>query len=183
MYEMKPTDYDGYYATSDGRIWSAKSNIFLSPSCDSHGYCRVNLWVNGEQFWQLVHRLVAKAFIDNPNNFKEVNHKDENPSNNAVDNLEWVDRQMNCDWGTRNQRISETLKKVSKKRGEHAEAVPVYMCDKETHEIIQFFDSIKSACDFLQKPQGGGNVSKVLNGKRQTAYKYFWKKAEKIVDK
>lgn len=174
--EMKPTDYEGYYITNDGRVWSAKSNIFLSPSTDKYGYKRVSMWIDGKQEWELVHRLVAKAFLPNPNNLPIVNHKDENPSNNNVTNLEWVTAKQNCDWGTRNERISQTMKEVSKKRGEHAEAVAIKMCDKETHEVIQIFDSLMSACDFLNKPQGWGNISKVLHGKYKSAYGYFWEK-------
>ena len=175
---MKPTCYDGYYVTDDGKVWSTKSNQFLSLQLHSDGYYRVTLWdsENKRPLWKLVHRLVAEAFIPNPNNLPIVNHKDENTMNNNANNLEWVTQKENCDWGTRNERISQTMKQISKKRGEHAESIQIRMCDKKTHEFIKSFDSLMSACDFLQKPKGWGNISKVLKGERQSAYGYFWEK-------
>lgn len=57
-----------------------------------------------------VHRLVALAFIDNPNGYLEVNHKDENKSNNAVDNLEWCDHTYNANYGTKPERTAQKNK-------------------------------------------------------------------------
>lgn len=55
-----------------------------------------------------IHRLVAQAFIPNPDNLPEVNHKDENKLNNCVDNLEWCDRNYNLNYGARNKKVSKT---------------------------------------------------------------------------
>ena len=57
---------------------------------------------------ELVHRLVAKAFIPNPDNLPCINHKDEDKLNNCVDNLEWCDHKYNDNYGTRNKRVSKT---------------------------------------------------------------------------
>ena len=60
----------------------------------------VTITKNGKSYTKLVHRLVAKTFIPNPNNYPQVNHKDENPSNNNVDNLEWCTNYYNHHYGT-----------------------------------------------------------------------------------
>ena len=62
------------------------------------GYEKIALSINGKRKIKYIHRLVAETFIPNPNNYKEVNHKDNNPSNNRVDNLEWCDRKYNLDY-------------------------------------------------------------------------------------
>ena len=180
---MKETKYKGYFATEDGQIWSEKSHKFLSQSIRS-GYYKVTLFLDGEKKTFSVHRLIAETFIPNPKNLPMVNHKDENKLNNNIDNLEWVTALQNANYGSRNERISQTNKELFKdtkiKRGNHSEAIQVAMCDPKTQEIIQIFDSIASACDFLGKyPNGQPNISAVLNGRRKTAYKYFWKKIEK----
>lgn len=59
------------------------------------GYLKINLSINGKRYLRYVHRMVAEAFIPNPKNYKEVNHIDNIPSNNCVDNLEWCDRKYN----------------------------------------------------------------------------------------
>ena len=69
------------------------------------GYLQVALSKNGIKMFFLVHRLVAQAFIPNPNNLPQINHKDENKQNNNINNLEWCDRKYNCNYGTRNSKI------------------------------------------------------------------------------
>lgn len=89
---------------SDGRIAKFKGRI-LKGAKDKDGYKQVNLCKNGKCNSFQVHRLVALAFIPNPNNFSEINHKDECKDNNCILNLEWCDRKYNCNYGTRNERI------------------------------------------------------------------------------
>lgn len=62
---------------------------------NGHGYKQVQIMRNNKRYTKYVHRLVAECFIDNPNNLPEVNHKDGNKANNAVDNLEWCNRSQN----------------------------------------------------------------------------------------
>ena len=87
--------YEGYYLVSNiGNVKSLNRNKLLSPCCD-RGYKKVVLYKNSIKQKTGVHRLVAKAFIDNKNNYLEVNHIDENKSNNTVENLEWCNRKQN----------------------------------------------------------------------------------------
>ena len=74
------------------------------------GYLKVKLIKNGTGKYAYVHRLVALAFIDNPNHYTEVNHKDENPKNNTVENLEWCTRSYNMSYGTIQDRRREAFR-------------------------------------------------------------------------
>lgn len=78
------------------------------------GYPQVTLTLNNKRKYCNVHRLVAEAFIPNPNNLPQINHIDENKLNNNVDNLEWCTAKYNCNYGTRNSRI---YNKTSFKKG------------------------------------------------------------------
>lgn len=104
--------FEGRYAvTSCGKVWSYKRKKWLRPSTDERGYQRVSLQVNNEKHTKKLHRLVAEAFIPNPNNLPQVNHKDENPSNNHMSNLEWCDAKYNCNYGHHNENVSKTTGK------------------------------------------------------------------------
>lgn len=79
-----------YLVRDDGTVWSEKRNRILKGAVDTHDYPVVYLSHNGKTKNYLVHRLVAEAFVPNPNNYNVVHHKDENKLNAAADNLEWV---------------------------------------------------------------------------------------------
>ena len=64
-----------------------------------------------------VHRLVALAFIPNPDSLPQVNHKDENPANNCIENLEWCDDRYNSNYGTRSQRMANSKKGIATRKG------------------------------------------------------------------
>jgi hypothetical protein len=105
--------YEGLYAVSNmGQIISlnynntGNSKTLKQSSRSGRSVC---LSKNGIKRSFPVHRLVASAFIENKENYKEVNHKDEDRTNNCVDNLEWCDRIYNNNYGTRNKRVSEKL--------------------------------------------------------------------------
>ena len=101
--------YEGLYAvTSCGRIWSYRRKMFLKPVLDGHKYLTVKLSKNGVQTRFKIHRLVAEAYIPNPLGLSDVNHKNEDKSKNYINNLEWMSHADNCNYGSRNQRISET---------------------------------------------------------------------------
>lgn len=83
-------------------IWRCGKRAYprvMKGSIDSHGYVQVAISVDGKSKLMFVHRLVAKAFIPNPLNLEMVNHKDENPLNNSVHNLEWCTRSYNNSYG------------------------------------------------------------------------------------
>ena len=106
-------DFPNYLVTNNGRVLSLKDNKGkrrikeLKPS--KKGYSNVNLYKNGKCYSKRVHRLVAQAFIPNPDNKPQVNHIDENKANNHVSNLEWCTCKENVNHGTHNERLSKTL--------------------------------------------------------------------------
>lgn len=80
--------YEGLYAiTSCGKVWSHRNKKFLKPDINGRGYHRVVLSKNGETKRFLVHRLVAEAYIPNPNNYDTVDHIDGCPAHNYIKNL------------------------------------------------------------------------------------------------
>lgn len=112
MENWKPIDgYPNYEVSDMGRVRSLprrdslnryKEGKILKPCFDSrHHYLHVMLFKEGKSKPQNVHRLVALAFLPNPHNYKEVNHKDEDKTNNRVDNLEWCTHQYNNTYGSK----------------------------------------------------------------------------------
>lgn len=95
-----------YYITSFGRVWSDVSNKWLTPTVDkrgNHQRCSVSLGRNNKRY---VHRLVAEAFLPNPNNLPEVDHKNTNGLDNSVNNLKWCSHEENLE----NQITKENVK-------------------------------------------------------------------------
>ena len=119
--------YEGLYKVSNlGRILSLNYNgtgksDLMNPGTDTNGYFYVGLWKNGKRKTCSVHRLVAFTFLDNPDNLPQVNHKDEDKTNNFVflnkdgtvnkekSNLEWKSPKDNINHGTRNERVSNAM--------------------------------------------------------------------------
>ena len=160
--------YNGRYRVSNlGRVmsmWQAnqyKNHIgkpmLLKPATHRQGYLYVHLTNNGETKKHYVHRLVAEAFIPNPDNLPQINHKDENKSNNIVDNLEWCDGKYNSNYGTRVERHRAMISK------------PVIQTTMDG-EYVRWFQSATVAeneCGY-----DSAYISQVCNGKRPNAYGY-----------
>lgn len=100
--------YEGLYQVSTlGRVKNSRSGKVLKVGKQINGYLQVSLYKNGKSKRYYMHRLVAQAFIPNPQNKPQVNHIDENKENNYFENLEWVTAKENSNHGTHNLRISK----------------------------------------------------------------------------
>lgn len=169
-----------YLIYSDGRVFSKHSNKFLNPNANKRGYLSVELWSDGRRKRELIHRLVAKAFIANPHGFPQVNHKDECPANNNVENLEWCTAKYNMNYGdgakTRHLRIDYTkpcYRENAIKNGKKV-SIPVAMIDNGT-EIMRF-ESAKEASRITGITHSG--ILRAMNNKRATAGGYVWRRLE-----
>ena len=159
----------------------------LTPGIE-RGYLRVNLCKDNKVKQYQIHRLVATAFLPNENNYPYINHKDENPSNNRVDNLEWCTPKYNANYGTLKERLSEIMKE--KYAGGkhpmygkcHTEEAKKKMSERKNKPVIcittgEIFKSVKEASEITGINLN--NISECCRGKRKTAGKREWKFLEK----
>ena len=153
-------EFPNYQVSNFGNIKNIKKNVLMSTYLKKNGYTVVKLSKEGKAFECKIHRLVATAFIDNPNNLPFVNHKDEIKSNNCSDNLEWCDSIYNNNYGTRSKRQSEKIK-VSVKQ---------YSLN---NIFIQEYPSIKEAGENTNN--NPDNISNCLSGRTKTSGGYIWK--------
>ncbi|KAA6303162.1 MAG: hypothetical protein EZS26_000765 [Candidatus Ordinivivax streblomastigis] len=171
--------YEGLYQVSNfGRVKSCERFVYkgirgqtqllqdkiLKQSKQKTGYLSVVLYNLGKKQTHFIHRLVAIAFIPNPENLPEVNHKDENKCNNFVDNLDWITSKNNCNFGTRNERIAS---KVNTKHIFQYELNGKFV--KGWESAIQ----IQRELGFSRQ-----NILCNANGKTKKAYNYIWKYTE-----
>ena len=153
--------YEGLYQVSNKR--NVKSLNYrrtgreriIKPRKDKNGYLRVVLCKDGECKTYLVHRLAASAFIPNPKELSQVNHRDENKQNNCTENLEWCSSEFNVNYGTRNEKVGKSLSRPIK----CVETGTLYASAKEAHE--------KTGINM-------GNISSCVNGKKNIARRYHW---------
>ena len=136
----------------------------LTPGKDSSGYMLVVLSKYGKTKSYRIHRLVADTFLKNKNNLKCVNHKDEDKTNNNVNNLEWCTHKYNNNYGTKPQRISK------------ANSVRVNQYDKD-YNFIKTWNSLTEAEKHLKKDRANVNISKCCKSKVKSAYGYIWRYA------
>lgn len=131
-YWMDVDEYEGLYEVSslgkvrskdriieysNGSIHRMKGRM-LKPATSKKGYLRVALSKDSKMKSYTVHRLVAQAFIDNPYGLKEINHKNEDKTDNRVENLEWCDSKYNNNYGSRIEKVSKPVQAFNKNTGE-----------------------------------------------------------------
>lgn len=162
----KLNNLSNYLIFNDGKIYSKLKNKFLKETVSKDGYSVVHLTFDDDTKKVVqVHRLIAKAFIPNPNNLPQVNHKDENKQNNSIENLEWCTSKYNANFGTRNKRISLKTKNNSK------QSKQVYQFSLDG-KLITIWPSSKETgrCGY-----NASNVRSVCCGKRKSYKGFLWK--------
>lgn len=158
-------NYEGLYQISNyGNIKNFKNNKIISGYYDKDGYKRICLYKKEnnkeKRYYPFIHRLVAQAFIPNPNNYPIINHKNEIKDDNIVSNLEWCTIKYNNNYGNRNKKIREKrIKKVAQ-----------YSLDMK---LIKKYNSITEASK--EANASTSQISKCCKGKFKTAKGYKWK--------
>lgn len=178
--------YEGFYQVSNkGNVRSVarKDSIgrkrdgrILKPAYDRGGYLNVGLCKNGKSKTKNVHRLVAETFIPNPKGFLEVNHKDENKSNNRVENLEWCTREYNNTYGTRIEMVCKKVKAVNIKTGEAVTFNSVKEAGRKGHHC----GVVSMACRGVYKDNTGKLVG---DGRTYKGFRWYYDVEEENVSK
>lgn len=135
-----------------------KDGKLLKIQKDKNGYCHVDFHTENGTKRCLIHRLVAENFINNPNNYKYINHIDNNPSNNNVNNLEWCTQSYNIKYAYDNGNKIPPHTKI------------VLQIDLNTKEIINCYSSISEA----HRMTGFNNIGACCRGVRNKAGGYKW---------
>jgi len=144
-------DAKDYFVNEKGEVLSKrhfKKGIILKPHLANNHCYMVNIYYdNGKPRFRTIHRLVAEAFIPNPDNLPQINHKDENRANNAVTNLEWCDGKYNSNYGTGHMRQTIACSKPCIQKTLDGEFVAMYSSISEAGRKSGFSESnIGKAC-------------------------------------
>ncbi|RXM57212.1 NUMOD4 domain-containing protein [Clostridium tetani] len=185
--------YEGLYQVSNlGRVKSLNYKNrgiekLLKQFEDSKGYLKVGLSKNKKSKHLFVHRLVAKAFIPNLNNYPIINHKDENPLNNSINNLEWCTYKYNNNYGTKKERISKANKgkkrtaEMNKKQSERQRGKyigclnPAFGTHTNGNKIICLNNSIiypSARQAGIELDLDNSTISKICKGKKKSIHGY-----------
>lgn len=167
---------NGFYLISDtGKVFSARTGRILKTGFRD-GYEHVELNIGGKPKKHYVHRLVAQAFVPNPNGYDVVNHKDENPANNHADNLEWCTQRYNVNYG--NCIAKRKANRKPKASGDYPSSRKVYQFDLDGNFIAEYGSAAEAGravgCD-------SNCIFKVVNGVMKKYAGYYWN-TEKIFD-
>lgn len=152
---------DGYIVLRNGTIFRLNWNksgkcVEVKQSVNNCGYLQFSC--NG--ITTVSHRFIAECFIPNPNNFSEINHKNEIKTDNRVENLEWCDRSYNINYGTRNKKIAETKPKKVLQFTKDGEFVKEWASLHEIQRQLGFFPT---------------HISNCCKGKYKYAYDHIWR--------
>lgn len=149
---------DRYVKTKKG-LRFVKGRV-LKQIPQANGYMKVRFSVNNKEFYLFTHRIIAAAFIYNPDNLPEVNHKDSNRANNAVSNLEWCTRQYNMQY--------------REKYGE-SQGCPVFAVNLETLKVLRFRSQREAG---RQLNIDNSDIAKVVKGRISYAGGYWFCRAD-----
>ena len=169
--------YEGLYEVSNkGNVRNVRRNTLLRLS-KNQGYIQVYLYKNGIRTGLKVHRLVAQAFIPNPDNLPCVNHKDETRNNNDVRNLEWCTQKYNCNYGTARQRnsIHNKGKKLSQETKDKMSA-----SRKGKKHSIEWCEKISLSNKGKVSPNKGKKMSEEQKEKIRNSVKKSWELRKKV---
>ena len=145
-------DFEGRYRISDhGRVFSLLSKKLLNIYTNSHGYQCVYLYLDGHYKNFKVHRLVAAAFVPNPLNLPQVNHKNEDKTYNYYTNLEWCSAAYNNNYGTRTLRAAIT----NARPVVCIETNIIYWGAREAARQVGIHNHISECCNGQRKSCGG----------------------------
>lgn len=161
--------YEGLYEVNQWGQVRNKDGLLLRQRLKRAKYTvykKVSLYKDGEYKHLYVHRLVAQAFIPNPQGFELINHKDEDGTNNVVDNLEWCDRSYNATYGSAPKKISKAFK------GRESEKRKPVLCYGIDGSFMNWYPSVTAAAKDMRG--NTSNIAAVCNGERKTAYGYVW---------
>jgi hypothetical protein len=154
---------DRYEVSNTGIIRNKDTKKVMKPHKDGKGYLRVSLSKNNIQATIKVHRAVAIAFIENPDNLPQVNHKDTNKENNTVWNLEWITNYENMQHAIRNGLTNHVDYAGRKKRA--------VMGVSSDGSVVKF-SSLAKASEICHISRS--NLCNALKGKRNTCGGYIW---------
>lgn len=169
--------YEGLYEVSDlGNVRSTKRGNLKNLYLKSHnrGYLQVELFKDGKSKMLMVHRIVAQAFIKNADGFPQVNHKDENKTNNRVDNLEWCTGSYNiCAYYKNHPDFFKNRKSVQKRKRRIGKAINQYTLDGDF--VASWSDSREVE---IQNKWSAWSIQECCRGNRKKAYGYTWQYAK-----
>lgn len=153
-----------YFVSDDGSVYNSKMRKHTGHVNPVTGYRQHQLRKDGKVYMRYSHRLVAEAFLSNPDCLSDVNHKDGNKLNNAVTNLEWMNRSQNMLHAYRTGLRPTARIAAYTKAG----------------KFVKSFESEKDAVEFCGVGYNAG-ISNCLRGITQTAHGYKWKYIEKEI--